>query len=104
MVRCWLDSQVLPELGTLLLDNIKTRLRSEIHALQDAILSGDLTEAARKAHSIKGWSGSYKMDSIASVMTRMDSMMAEGPVDRLVLRRLTFELGEMVGRIPNRWR
>jgi DNA-binding response OmpR family regulator/HPt (histidine-containing phosphotransfer) domain-containing protein len=100
MVQRWLDAQELPELRDLLVENLGTRVRGEVDALARAVAAGAREEIHRRAHAIKGWSGSFKMTELYQPIVALDALASAGDLDLVRARELVAEAAEVVGRIP----
>jgi len=103
MVQRWLDDQGLPELRELLLESLRERLRDEVATLAAAIQAGDVDAVHRHAHTLKGWSGSFKLREVYEITRRVDQDALSDAPDHDQMKRSAFALGEIIARIPSRY-
>jgi HPt (histidine-containing phosphotransfer) domain-containing protein len=104
MVRRWLEAQDLPELRELVLENLATSMRPEIEELGRAVDVAARDAIHRRAHAIKGWSGTFKMDELYEPVHELDAISASDDLfDRGRARELMAEVTAVVSRIPERF-
>ena len=101
MVRAWLDAQDMPELRELLLENLAQRITQDIDALATAVGAGDRAETHRRAHAIKGWSGSFHMTELFEGVSALEAASAQGGQGDLPA--LCAAIRAVVERIPDRY-